>query len=87
MSVNDTACSPTGTCVILDGAFTNGTDYVAQYDPNYPVPLWRSRIELSFICIFNTMSRKADLSQSRSYIAALSLKVSFAHHPGLKLVD
>ncbi|PMD47486.1 hypothetical protein L207DRAFT_576263 [Hyaloscypha variabilis F] len=56
MSVNDTACSPTGTCVILDGAFTNGTDYVAQYDPNYPVPLWRSRIELSFICIFNTMS-------------------------------
>ncbi|KAH8784840.1 hypothetical protein F5882DRAFT_124422 [Hyaloscypha sp. PMI_1271] len=56
MSVNDTTCSPTSTCSILDGAFTNGTFFVAQYDPNFPTPIWRSRLELAFICIFNSMS-------------------------------
>jgi hypothetical protein len=63
MSLNNTACSPSGTCTVLDGAFTNGTYFDAQYDPNYPVPLWRNRLELAFMCIFNSMTRKPGFPQ------------------------
>jgi hypothetical protein len=64
MSVNDTTCSPTGTCYILNGAFTNGTYFDAQFDPNFPVPIWRPRLELAFICFFNSMSCKTDFHMS-----------------------
>jgi hypothetical protein len=65
MSVNDTACSPTSTCTILEGAFTNGTFYVAQYDPKAPVPHWHQRMELATICVTNSLTCKT-LSMSSS---------------------
>jgi hypothetical protein len=55
---NNTACSPTGTCVIMSGSLTNGTDFVAQYDPSVPVPHWRVRMELATIVVCNSLSRK-----------------------------
>ncbi|CZR62151.1 uncharacterized protein PAC_12048 [Phialocephala subalpina] len=53
---NDTSCSVTGTCTILTGTVTNGTDYVAQYNPNAPAPLWHQRMELATICVCNVLS-------------------------------
>lgn len=56
MSVNNTACSPTSTCTILDGATTNGTFYVHVYNPNAPVVDWRQKLELATICICNSLT-------------------------------
>ncbi|KAH9221283.1 hypothetical protein DL95DRAFT_382165 [Leptodontidium sp. 2 PMI_412] len=53
---NNTSCSPTGNCTILVGAKTNGTFYVAQYDPNYPAPFWHQRMELATICVCNSLT-------------------------------
>ncbi|KAL2061037.1 hypothetical protein VTL71DRAFT_9089 [Oculimacula yallundae] len=53
---NDTSCSPTGDCPILVGAKTNGTFFVAQYDPSYPAPFWRQRMELITICVCNSLT-------------------------------
>ncbi|KUJ16976.1 uncharacterized protein LY89DRAFT_68688 [Mollisia scopiformis] len=53
---NDTSCSPSGTCVILTGTVTNGTDFVAQYDPSAAAPHWHSRMELATIIVCNSLS-------------------------------
>lgn len=55
---NDTSCSPTSNCTILEGASTNGTYYVAQYDPNFPVPYWHKNMELATIIVCNSLTRK-----------------------------
>jgi hypothetical protein len=85
MSVNDTTCSPTGTCYILDGAFTNGTFFDAQYDPNFPVPIWRPRLELAFIIIFNSMSCKTGFPMSSFAISHTILEISFTDRPRVSL--
>lgn len=54
--VNDTACSPTSTCIILDGPTTNGTLFVAQYNPHAVVVDWRQKLELATICICNSLT-------------------------------
>jgi hypothetical protein len=64
MALNNTACSPTSNCTILDGAFTNGTVFVAQYDPSAAVPHWHQRMELATICVFNSLTCKQTPSMS-----------------------
>lgn len=54
--VNDTSCSPTSTCPIQGGATTNGTIFVATYNPDAPVVDWLQKLELATICICNSLT-------------------------------
>ena len=73
---NNTSCSVTGTCMILTGTVTNGTDYVAQYNPNAPAPLWHQRMELATICVCNVLSCKATIA--KMFSSAGSARASMA---------
>lgn len=53
---NNTSCSPYGNCTIIEGAITNGTMFVAPYDPNAPGPRWRKHMEMATICVCNSLT-------------------------------
>ncbi|CZT10298.1 hypothetical protein WAI453_009384 [Rhynchosporium graminicola] len=53
---NDTSCSPNGDCPILVGTKTNGTFFVAQYDPRFTPTIWRQNMELVTICVCNSLT-------------------------------
>jgi hypothetical protein len=54
----NTSCSPYGNCTIIEGAITNGTMFVAPYDPNAPGPKWRKHMEMATICVCNSLTCK-----------------------------
>jgi len=52
----DAPCVQFNNCTISNGAETNGTFYVAKYDPNAPVPIWHQNMELATICVCNSLT-------------------------------
>jgi len=52
----DAPCVQFNNCTIVNGAQTNGTYYVAKYDPNAPVPRWHQNMELATICVCNSLT-------------------------------
>ncbi|TAQ89028.1 hypothetical protein B7494_g2610 [Chlorociboria aeruginascens] len=53
---NETMCALLGNCTILSGPITNGTYYVAAFNPNAPKPFWHQRMELITICVTNSLT-------------------------------
>lgn len=51
-------------CTVMTGSTTNGTLWIGGYDPNAPVPYWHQNMELSTICIVNSLTRMSTLINS-----------------------
>lgn len=79
MSANNTACSPTSTCPIMTGTITNGTNFVAQYDPLAPKPRWRAQMELATIIVCNFLSCKIMFS---AFVDVL-ISIALLHRPNM----
>ena len=42
----------------MNGAYTNGTYYIGEYNPEAAVPYWHQNMELATVCVANSLTRK-----------------------------
>jgi hypothetical protein len=59
--MSNAPCVQWNNCTIVSGAQTNGTYYVAHYDPTAYVPLWHQHMELATVCVCNSLTCELSL--------------------------